>query len=123
MEPFEELTIDVAEEYMGNVIEKLGQRKASILAKLSVFAVYQKNNGTITDVRIAVGAVNDLPIRLPEAEKALVKTADVDAYLETLSAQLSASDDRRSTKDYREKTALKLVKHFLDEIFEKGGTD
>jgi CO/xanthine dehydrogenase FAD-binding subunit len=106
----------------GYFYKKLGQRKASILAKLSVFAVYKKVDGTITDVRIVVGAVNDLPIRLPEAEKALVKTANVDAYLETLAAQMNASTDRRSTKDYREKTALNLVKHFLDEIFEKGGT-
>lgn len=29
-EPFEELTIDVAEEYMGSVIEKLGQRKGQM---------------------------------------------------------------------------------------------
>ena len=31
LEPFEELTIDVAEEYMGTVIEKLGQRKGQML--------------------------------------------------------------------------------------------
>ena len=30
MEPYEELTIDVAEEYMGSVIEKLGQRKGQM---------------------------------------------------------------------------------------------
>lgn len=96
--------------------KKLGQRKASILSKLSVFVVYKKDNNILTDIRIAVGAVNDSPIRLIEAEKELILTKDIEAYLSKLSSTMNSSTDKRSTKNYREQVSLRLVRKYLTEI-------
>lgn len=103
-------------EASGFYYKKIGQRKASILSKLSVFILYQKQGEQLTDLRVAIGAVNDTVIRLREAERAFIDTGDVEAFLAALETVLDAQTDRRSTKDYRERTALKLVGHFLETL-------
>lgn len=87
--------------------KKLGQRKASILSKLSVFIV----KGETT--RIAIGAINSTVIRDENLEKNYDDNQDVDALLLGLKALMHASDDKRSTKAYREQVAIDLIRNYL----------
>lgn len=89
--------------------KKLGQRKASILSKLSVFII---NNGS-KDVRIAIGAINNTVIRDRSLEIAFNENQDLDALLLGYKNLMSGIDDKRSTKDYREKVALNLIEEYL----------
>lgn len=107
-------------EFDGYHYKKLGQRKAGILSKLSIFIVYKKDNDSLTDIRIAIGAVNEMPIRLKEEEKKLIETKDIDGYLDKLSSVINSKDDNRSTKSYREQISKRLVRKYLEEIMQGG---
>ena len=45
-EPYEALTVDVPEEYMGPVMEKLGQRKAELLIGAALGSVHKNQAGS-----------------------------------------------------------------------------
>ncbi|MCD6434818.1 MAG: FAD binding domain-containing protein [Clostridiales bacterium] len=107
-------------DFDGYYYKKLGQRKAGILSKLSVFILYKKENNNLTDIRISIGAVNEMPIRLKYEEKRLVETKDVNDYLDKLKFVLQSKDDNRSTKNYREEISQRLVKKYLEEIIRGG---
>jgi len=104
------------EDFTGYYYKKLGQRKASILSKLSIVILYRKRE-ILEDLRIAVGAVNDKPVRLPAAEKTLLATGDLAGYLKSLSVAFESADDKRSTKEYRETVSLALIKQELEKLF------
>jgi len=95
----------------GYFYKKLGQRKASILSKISVFILHQPNN-----IRITIGAVNDLVIRSTELERQFVLDKDIASLLSGYKSLMNGKDDKRSTKDYRETTALNLIEDYLKEI-------
>lgn len=100
----------------GYFYKKLGQRKASILSKVSVFILYNRNPEL--EIRIAIGAVNDTPIRLIDEEKRLAETGDIEGYLKALEGAMHSSTDKRSTKEYKEQITLRLVRNYLEEIFQ-----
>lgn len=95
----------------GYFYKKLGQRKASILSKVSVFILYQPN-----DIRITIGAVNDLVIRNMTLERKFIKDKDLSSLLIGYKSLMNGSDDKRSTKAYRETTALNLIEDYIKEI-------
>jgi xanthine dehydrogenase iron-sulfur cluster and FAD-binding subunit A len=75
----------------------------------------------VEDFRAVFGAINDLPIRRrtlknlligKKIEKAQAKIYDLIIGYEEV---FDAEDDKRSTKQYREVTALKLLRKFLKE--------
>ncbi|MBN2287023.1 MAG: FAD binding domain-containing protein [Tissierellales bacterium] len=106
--------------FNGYAYRKIGSRKASILSKLSIFIVYRKENQILEDVRVCIGAVNEIPIRSPEAEKIFLKNHDIEAFLLHLKKMFDAETDKRSTKFYREEVSIRLVRHFLEKILEDG---
>lgn len=91
--------------------KKIGQRKASILSKLSVFILYNDS-----DIRIAIGAVNDTVIRDRILEENYLRDRDLDALLKGYFNHMKAKDDKRSTKIYKEKVVLNLLESFIKEI-------
>lgn len=95
----------------GYKYKKIGQRKASILSKLSVFILYNQN-----DIRIAIGAVNDTVIRDRTIEEKYLKDRDLEALLESYKQLMHAKDDKRSTKAYKEQVVLNLLASFIKEI-------
>jgi CO/xanthine dehydrogenase FAD-binding subunit len=95
-----------AEDYF---YKKLGQRKASILSKVSVFVLKKKD-----DIRIAIGAINDTVIRSRALEEAYIKNKDIDALLAGYLTLMNGIDDKRSTKKYRENTALNMIRAYLE---------
>jgi len=70
--------------------------------------------GTCTQARLALGAVAERPLLVPEAAEALVGSAIDDAALERLAAAASAAcrpiDDKRGTKEFRIEVAGVLAK-------------
>lgn len=93
--------------------KKLGQRKASILSKLSVYIL--KNE---TDIKIAIGAVNNKVIRSVELEEKYMKDNNLEELLYELEKLMHSFDDKRSTKDYREHISIGLVKQYLGGLYE-----
>jgi CO/xanthine dehydrogenase FAD-binding subunit len=96
---------------------KVGTRKAQAIAKVCCAAVGRKNDGTVADVRIALGSVAPIPIRCVKTEAALLNRAtdrqalaDAKAALET---EISPIDDLRSTRDYRLRVSLNLLEDFI----------
>lgn len=84
---------------------KLGQRKALIIAKVSVAALLELDGNIVKNVRIALGAVAPRVIRAEKTEKFLMgRELDEDTMKEAahLAAQESTPiTDLRSTESYR----------------------
>jgi CO/xanthine dehydrogenase FAD-binding subunit len=95
-----------------NVIDysyrKVGQRKASILSKVSVLLIRTDN-----DIRISIGAVNPIVIRDKEIEIFFVETSDVEGTLIKYKNIMKGEDDNRSSRRYREKIASNILLDFL----------
>lgn len=71
-------------------------------------------NGTCTDARLALGAVAERPLLVPEAAAAMVGKKIDEAVLERVAAAASAAcrpiDDKRGTKEFRIKVAGVLAR-------------
>ena len=96
---------------------KVGARKAQAIAKICVAALGRLTEGRVDDVRIALGSVAPVPLRLLETERA-VKGKSIDSSLLALARKTAASeirpiDDIRSTARYRSGVASNLVEEFL----------
>ena len=99
---------------------KVAPRRSNALSKLSLYAeAGRSQDGALSGVRIAVGAVAPRVIRLPAAEAILngchaAELARVagDA-LALYDAEIAPIDDQRSTAVYRRRTALALIRHLL----------
>lgn len=87
--------------------QKLGQRKASILSKVSVYIVKSK------PIRIAIGAINPKVIRSERLEKDYYEHGDLQALVDGLKDLMHGVDDKRSTKHYKETVAIDLIKSYL----------
>ena len=103
---------------------KVGTRNAQAIAKISLAALGLINNGVIEDIRLAMGSVAPVPLRLAETERALQRKR-IDAQLVRLASSTAASeirpiDDIRSTARYRKAVAGNLVGEFLHKLSEAG---
>ncbi|MGM0877354.1 MAG: FAD binding domain-containing protein [Bacillota bacterium] len=110
----------VLEEGSHVVFEKVGNRNADAIAKVS-FAGYIRINGArIEDVRFAFGAVGPTMVRSIDIEKKLLgKTipladADIAQIVAAFDKIIKPIDDQRSTALYRKTVALNLLRYFLN---------
>lgn len=98
---------------------KVGSRKANSISKLSFFGLAHTTASHMHEVRIAMGAVSPTVIRSLEAETLLkgINCSQIPQLLNSILAcytnLLNPIDDLRSTKEYRKKAALELLKYFL----------
>jgi CO/xanthine dehydrogenase FAD-binding subunit len=99
---------------------KVGARNAQAIAKVCVAALGKMSNGVIEDVRIGMGSVAPVPLRLKETERALLgKEAEptlVEGARRTVAQQIQPIDDIRSTARYREAVAANLVAEFVEKL-------
>jgi CO/xanthine dehydrogenase FAD-binding subunit len=99
---------------------KVGGRNAQAISKVCVAALGRLEAGTIADVRIALGSVAPMPIRLRETEKLLIGkplNAELKARArETAVAETRPIDDIRSTARYRAAVVGNLVSEFLESL-------
>jgi putative cofactor-binding repeat protein len=99
---------------------KVGARNAQAISKVCVAALGRIRGGAIEDVRIALGSVAPVPLRLTEVER-IVKGKSVDRELGHLARRAVADaiqpiDDIRSTARYRSAVAGNLVAEFVEQL-------
>lgn len=109
----------IVEEGSHVVFEKVGNRNADAIAKVS-FAGYIRINGAlIDDVRFAFGAVGPTMVRSIDIEKKLLghtmplADADIAQVVAAFDKIIQPIDDQRSTVLYRKTVALNLLRYFL----------
>ncbi|MFJ8265604.1 FAD binding domain-containing protein [Peribacillus asahii] len=101
------------------VFEKVGNRNADAIAKVSFAGFVRISKDRIDDIRFAFGAVGPTMVRSIDIEKKLVgKTipladADIAAIVAAFDKIIRPIDDQRSTAAYRKTVALQLLRYFL----------
>lgn len=109
----------VLEEDSHVVFEKVGNRNADAIAKVSFAGFIRIRKDRIDDIRFAFGAVGPTMVRSIDIEKELVgKTipladADIAAIVAAFDKIIRPIDDQRSTAAYRKTVALNLLRYFL----------
>jgi OHCU decarboxylase len=99
---------------------KVGARNAQAISKVCIAALGRVAGDVVEDVRIALGSVAPVPLRLTETERALRgKAINPDLLLsarKTVAAEIHPIDDIRSTARYRAAVAGNLVAEFLNRM-------
>jgi len=99
---------------------KVGTRNAQAISKVCVAALGRLEGSAISDVRIAVGSVAPVPVRLAETERLLngqrVEPGLLLLARKTAAAEIHPIDDIRSTARYRTAVASNLVAEFIDRL-------
>jgi OHCU decarboxylase len=99
---------------------KVGARNAQAISKVCIAALGRMADRVVDDVRIAMGSVAPVPLRLMETEQT-VKGKAIDSELLLLArkaviAEIRPIDDIRSTARYRAAVAGNLVLEFLSRL-------
>jgi CO/xanthine dehydrogenase FAD-binding subunit len=106
---------------------KVGARNAQAISKVAIAALGRLGSGVIEDIRIALGSVAPVPLRLLETERLLIgKPIDpllVDPSLlalakTTATAEIRPIDDIRSSARYRAAVVGNLIAEFLQKLGE-----
>ncbi len=96
---------------------KVGARNSQAISKVCIAALGRLTDGVIEDIRIALGSVAPVPLRLTETERtARGNVIDSDLLLlarKAAIAEIRPIDDIRSTARYRAAVAGNLVAEFL----------
>jgi CO/xanthine dehydrogenase FAD-binding subunit len=104
---------------------KVGARNAQAISKVCIAALGRVTNGEIEDVRIGLGSVAPIPLRLRETERALigrkVEPALINAMRQTVAREIQPIDDIRSTSKYRAAVAANLVAEFIEKLWSEAG--
>ena len=99
---------------------KVGARNAQAIAKVCIAALGKLKNGLVEDVRIALGSVAPVPLRLTDLERALrgkpIGEDEIDLAKRTVASAIHPIDDIRSTARYRTAVASNLVVEFLGQL-------
>ena len=103
---------------------KVGARNAQAISKVCLAALGRLADGFVDDIRLAMGSVAPVPLRLPETER-LVRGKKIDSQLAQLASAAAAVevrpiDDIRSTARYRAAVAGNLVAEFLEQLSARG---
>jgi putative cofactor-binding repeat protein len=103
---------------------KVGARNAQAISKVCLAALGQMAGRTIHDIRLALGSVAPVPLRLKETERMLtgkrIEPALVEAARKIVSLEIRPIDDIRSTARYRSVVAGNLVAEFLEKLVAEG---
>jgi putative cofactor-binding repeat protein len=99
---------------------KVGARHAQAISKVCVAGLGVIAGGVVEDVRIALGSVAPVPMRLVETEKTIRGKA-IDPSVQALAKRTAVSeiqpiDDIRSTARYRAAVAGNLIIEFLKRL-------
>jgi 2-oxo-4-hydroxy-4-carboxy-5-ureidoimidazoline decarboxylase len=99
---------------------KVGARNAQAISKVCIAALGRIADSVVDDVRIAMGSVAPVPLRLTETEQTVNGKA-IDSELlvlarKAVAAEIRPIDDIRSTARYRAAVAGNLVLEFLNRL-------
>jgi len=103
---------------------KVGARNAQAISKICLAALGRIKKGVVQDIRLAMGSVAPVPLRLRETESVL-KGKRIDPTLlrlarATAAGEVQPIDDIRSTARYRAAVAGNLVAEFLQQLSASG---
>jgi len=99
---------------------KVGARNAQAISKVCIAALARTNNGIVEDVRLGLGSVAPVPLRMSQTE-AVIKQSALGGTM-AKRARLAAMeevrpiDDIRSTVAYRKAVSGNLVEEFLTRL-------
>ena len=103
---------------------KVGARNAQAISKVCLAALGQMAGGTIRDIRLAMGSVAPVPLRLSETERMLIgkriAPSLIDAARQSVAKEIRPIDDIRSSARYRSVVAGNLVAEFLEKLAAEG---
>jgi len=103
---------------------KVGARNAQAISKVCIAALGRVSDSKIEGVRIAMGSVAPVPLRLRETESLLRRKAIDESLIvlarKTAAAEVRPIDDIRSTAKYRAAVAGNLVAEFLNLLMARG---
>jgi CO/xanthine dehydrogenase FAD-binding subunit len=99
---------------------KVGARNAQAISKVCLAGLGRMADGIVEDIRLAMGSVAPVPLRLIETER-IVKGIRLDTQLvesarKAAAAEVRPIDDMRSTARYRSAVAGNLVAEFLEQF-------
>jgi len=97
---------------------KVGTRMAQAISKVVLGGRLRITNGRITEARVALGSVAATPLRLPTVEAALESGQGVDAA-KHVTDDITPIDDIRSTANYRNTVATRVVHSWLKRCLER----
>ena len=99
---------------------KVGSRAAESISKVTFAGGYELDEeGKIKDLRMAFGSVNITAVRRREVEKKYIGMTvkglheNVDNIVKDMSKYITPITDQRSTKAYREKVSVNILKDFI----------
>ena len=99
---------------------KVGTRRAQAISKVCLAGAALVENGSICDIRIALGSVAPIVMRAVKTEQVLgggpVTPGTITAARDTLAQEITPIDDIRSTARYRLRVALNLLEEFLSQL-------
>lgn len=99
---------------------KVGARNAQAISKVCIAALGRVENGAVADIRVALGSVAPVPIRLTETERVLggkrLDPATIALARKAAVAETKPIDDIRSTARYRATVVSNLVGEFLERL-------
>lgn len=103
---------------------KLGRRKAFTLAVVSAAAFARTRKGKFEEVRVALGAVAPIPMRVRMVEEAL-KGSEIDERkivqaAERVREEVSPITDVRASAEYRKDMSYVLTKRILEQVGGRG---
>jgi CO/xanthine dehydrogenase FAD-binding subunit len=105
---------------------KVGARNAQAISKVCLAGLGRVTDGRVADVRLAMGSVAPVPLRLSETERVLrgnrMDPALIRLARTTAVAEVRPIDDIRSTSRYRLAVAGNLVAEFLGHLSASGTT-
>ncbi len=116
------LAISLPRQFSGYVshARKVGARNAQAISKVCLAALGRVAGGKIEDIRIALGSVAPIPLRLRETEQMLlgqkIEPRLFEATRKSVAAEIRPIDDIRSTAHYRKAVASNLVIEFLEKL-------
>jgi CO/xanthine dehydrogenase FAD-binding subunit len=105
---------------------KVGARNAQAISKVCLAAVGKFKNGAAQDIRMAIGSVAPVPLRLRNTERTVngstIDGGTIADARELAMAEIQPIDDIRSTAAYRKAVAGNLVAEFLQGLSAQGTT-
>jgi len=111
--------------HTGGAYYKLAARRAMDIAFVGVAAQVSRDNGTLTDVRIALGAVAPTPVRATAAEEVLRGRTLTEELLEQAGqaalAAASPISDHRASAEYRRAMVPVLTKRLVRQAYQLAG--
>lgn len=97
---------------------KVGTRNAQAISKVCLAALGRLAEGVIEDIRLALGSVAPVPLRLTDTEQTVrgkrIDPPLVELAQKTAAAEIRPIDDMRSTARYRTAVVGNLVTEFLE---------